>query len=199
MQGPSDWVRDPPRHLSPVLFCILCAAWRVFVLVIHAVIGYLVLVVIFYLQVLGQLMLEALFAGLFDVVFRRKKTRKTSLLADRPDSSVTRPLKAHKSEPSSVVGAIDGRPVLLEISFGEGFHHHRTAIAWVDKPRVGQPLPTVTFVISPPDDDRGGETYLIQVPDEQLGDFKEVENRKRVYRLTSVLYVHVSESEEILI
>jgi len=53
-------------------------------------------------------------------------------------------------------------------------------------------------VISPPDDDWGGATNLIQVPDEQLGDFKEVENRKRV-RLTSVLYVHVSESEEILI
>jgi hypothetical protein len=133
-------------------FCILCAAWRVFVLVIHVVIGYLVLVIGFYLQVLGQLMLEVLFGGLFDLVFRRKKTRRTTAEANRPESSVKRRAKEHKSEPkvSSVVGAMDGRSVLLEISVGEGFHHHRTAIAWVDTPRAGEPLPKVTFVISPP-------------------------------------------------
>jgi hypothetical protein len=36
----------------------------------------------------------------------------------------------------------------------------------------------------------------VQVPDEQLGDFEEVENRKGVYRLTSVLYVDDSEIDE---
>jgi hypothetical protein len=166
--------------------------------VVHAVIGYLVLVIGFYLQVLGGLMVQALFDGLCYVIFRRKRTRKTTFLADRPDSLRAHHPKVDKSEikVSSVVAAMDGRLVQLEISFSEGFHHHRMAIAWVKKPRPGEPLPTVTFVITPPDDDLGAETYLVQVPDEQLGDFEKVENRKDVYRLTSVLYVENSVSEE---
>ena len=165
---------------------------------IHAVIGYLVLVIGFYLQVLAGVMVQALFDGLFYLIFRRKRTRKTSFLADPPDSLRTGRPKVDKSEikVSSVVGAMDGRLVQLEISFGEGFNHHRMALAWVKKPRAGEPSPTVTFVISPPDEDYGGETYLVQVPDEQLGDFEKVENRKSVYRLTSVLYVEEFKSEE---
>ena len=94
---------------------------------------------------------------------------------------------------------MDGRSVLLEVSFEEGFSGHRTAIAWVEKPRAGQPLPTVTFVLSAPDDYFGTETYAVQVPDEQLCDFEEVEGRKDVYRLTSVLYVDDFEWDEMLV
>jgi hypothetical protein len=176
----------------------------VFVLVIQVVIGCLVLVIGFYLQFLvPEILGRALFAAVrlfVTLAVRPEKTRKSTSVGGRPASSVTHRPKIHKSELklSNVVGAMDGRCVLLEISFGEGFHQHRTAIAWVDKPRAEERLPRVTFVLSPPDNDRG-ETYLIEVPDEQLGDFEEVENCKRVYRLTSVLYVDVSESEEILI
>lgn len=40
---------------------------------------------------------------------------------------------------------MDGRSVLLEISFAEGFHRRRTALAWVDKPRAGESFLTVTL------------------------------------------------------
>jgi hypothetical protein len=173
--------------------------------VIQVVIGYLVFVIGFYLQFLvPEILGRALFAAVrlfVTLAVRPEKSLKTTSVSGRPASSVTRRPKVHKSElkVSSVVRAMDGRSVLLEISFGEGFHHHRRAIAWVDKPHAGEPLPTVTFVLSPPDDDCGAGTLLVQVPDEQLSDFEEVENRKGVYRLTSVLYVDVSETEEILI
>jgi hypothetical protein len=170
---------------------------------IHSVVGYLVSVIRFYLrfpEFYAPYILWVPCRVLVALAARGKKTGKTISMTDRPVSSATRRPKVHKSElkVASVVGAMDGRSVLLEISVGEGFHNHRTAIAWVDKPRAGKPLPTVTFVISPPDDDWGGATNLIQVPDEQLGDFEEVENRKGLYRLTSVLHVDDSECEDIL-
>src|ERR1700733_15070876 len=126
-------------HYPRSSFCILWSSFRVLVSVIQAVIGFLVLVFGFYLQLLSPLMLQALFAGLFDLVFRRKKTRKIRSVADRPDSLRARHPKVDKSEikVSNVVAAMDGRLVQLEISFGEGFYHHRMAIAWVKKPRAG--------------------------------------------------------------
>jgi hypothetical protein len=171
-------------------------------LVVHAVISFLVSVVIFYLkfllpEILGRALLGA--PRLFFPALRMK-ARKTTSAGNRPTSfPMCRP-RVHNPElkVSPVVAAMDGRSVQLEISFGEGFYRYRTALAWVEKPRAGKPLPTVTFDLSAPDDDWGTKTYLVQVPDEQLGDFEEVEDRNRVYRLTSVLYVEDGVREETL-
>jgi hypothetical protein len=171
--------------------------------IIEAVIGYLGLVVVFYLQVLLPQIIGGLLAAL---LAGPKKRRKISLVTDRPDFLPTtdaEDLNPDLTEGSKsnltvarIVGAMDGCRVLLKLSFGDSPHYHRVAIAWVRKPRAGKRLPTVTFVLLPPDEPWPGRMYEVQVPDEQLGDFEEVENRKGVYRLTSVLHVDDSEIDE---
>jgi hypothetical protein len=157
------------------------------------VIHFLLSVIGFYLYVLGEHLLGALvnsaIAGLWRNLRNPPRSRGTG------DRLVRRPLEESRANVtvSSVVTEMDGRSVILETCFWERFSDQRIAIAQVRKPRAAESLPTVTFVLCPPDNLWEEEAVLVQVPDNQLGDFEQV--RKGVYRLTSVLYVDDFEEE----
>jgi hypothetical protein len=155
-----------------------------------AVLSYVGSIVAFYISVTAESLLEALFEVLFTNFgrgFRRgAKTWKTVTPQGQDtleEGDVGRVAKCVVV--SRVIGAMNGRRVQMQVSFGDGFYYRRVVIAWVEKPRVREGLPIVTFVICPPGD--YVRDCLVQVPDEQLGDFEEVTGQRGVYRLTSVL------------
>lgn len=198
---------------SQAFFCILCAPHRVFVLAgciqldgwtqpkylanfiggIYSVISFLISVIGFYLYVLAPYLFGALLnAAIASACRRRRNLPHSRGPRDRP---VRQPLEESRPNVtvSSVIREMDCRRVILEICFWDRFYDQRIAIAQVRKPRTGESLSTVTFVLCPPSSLWEGETFLARVPDKQLGDFEKV--RKGVYRLTSVLYIDDSEEE----
>jgi hypothetical protein len=178
-------------------------------------IEFLVSIFLFYLGVIAQIVLQGVFYALFNGVTKKQGRREIicsynpprledpafsdpageEFAPDKfePERAVRRLSKEYKPtfDVSKLI-AMDGRSVVLEMWFRRIFYK-RIAIATVVKPRAGEPVPTVTFVLCNPASIFEGTTFEVQVPDEQLGDFEAV--RKGLYRLKTVLFLDEVVSE----